>query len=55
MSKSFVKITPEQAHYYKPILNGDLAKAVAFTLTPSNEPGYEGWEDITYYQDSPFA
>ena len=52
---NFVKITPEQAHYYKPILNGDLAKAVAFTLTPSNEPGYEGWEDITYYQDSPFA
>lgn len=52
---NFVKITPEQAHYYKPILNGDLGKAVAFTLTPSNEPGYEGWEDITYYQDSPFA
>lgn len=52
---NFVKITPEQAHYYKPILNGDLAKAVAFTLTPSNELGYEGWEDITYYQDSPFA
>jgi hypothetical protein len=55
MSKSFVKITPEQAHYYKPILNGDVSKAIAYTLTPSNEPGYEGWEDVTYYQDSPFA
>lgn len=52
---NFIKITPEQAHYYKPILNGDLNKAIAFTLTPSNEPEYEGWEDVTYYQESPFA
>jgi hypothetical protein len=55
MSKEFVRITPEQAHYYKPILNGDTSKAVAFTLTPSKEPGWEGWEDVTYYQESPFA
>lgn len=55
MSKEFIRITPEQAHYYKPILNGDTSKAVAFTLTPSKEPGWEGWEDVTYYQESPFA
>ena len=36
-----------------------LSQAVAFTLTPCTEEGYEGWEDVTYYaegmQDPSFA
>lgn len=55
----FERITPEQAHYYKVLDSDKLSseeicrKATAFTLTPSTEPGWEGWEDVTYYQDSP--
>jgi len=55
----FERITPEQAHYYK-VLDPDklsseeiCRKATAFTLTPSTEPGWDGWEDVTYYQESP--
>jgi hypothetical protein len=45
-------ITPEEAHYYVKLKSGDpyiCRKAVAFTLTPSKEPEYKGWEDVTYY------
>jgi hypothetical protein len=49
------RITVEQAHYYKVLDSnkmepGDICrKATAFTLTPVGD----GWEEITYYQDSP--
>jgi hypothetical protein len=49
------RITVEQAHYYKVLDSdkmepGDICrKATAFTLTPAGD----GWEEITYYQDSP--
>ena len=45
-------ITPEEAHYYVKLDKPDpykMRKAVAYTLTPSPEPGFEGWEDVTYY------
>lgn len=45
-------ITPEEAHYYVKLDKPDpykMRKAVAYTLTPCNEPGFEGWEDVTYY------
>jgi len=46
------RITPEDAHLYIRLDESDtyrLRKAVAFTLTPSKDPGFEGWEDVTYY------
>jgi hypothetical protein len=49
-----IRITQEEANRYVKIESGDpntCRKAVAFTLTPSTEPGWEGWEDVTYYQD----
>ena len=45
-------ITPEEAHYYVKLDKPDpykMRKAVAYTLTPCDEPGFEGWEDVTYY------
>jgi len=45
-------ITPEEAHYYVKLDKPDpykMRKAVAYTLTPSKDPGFEGWEDVTYY------
>ena len=52
------RLTDEQSHYYK-VLNSDkytseqiCRKATAYTLTPV--PGEPGWDEITYYQDSPF-
>jgi len=50
----FKRITPDEARNYTPLISGDpdlCKKAVAYTLTPSSEPGYEGWEDVTYYTD----
>ncbi len=47
-------ITPEEAHYYIKLDKPDpykMRKAVAYTLTPSPEPGFEGWEDVTYYSE----
>ena len=49
-----IRITPEETNSYVKIEQGDpntCRKAVAFTLTPCPEPGWEGWEDVTYYQD----
>lgn len=46
------RITPEEAQFYVKLDKPDpfkMRKAVAFTLTPSSDPGFEGWEDITYY------
>lgn len=46
------RITPEEANSYVRLSEDDpyrIRKAVAFTLTPSTEPGWEGWEDVTYY------
>ena len=51
--KDLTRITLEQAHYYKPIKEGELFKATAFTLTP--DPKDLKWDIVTYYQDSPFA
>jgi len=48
------RITPEEAHYYVRLDEPDpykMRKAVAYTLTPSLEPGFEGWEDVTYYSE----
>ena len=50
----FKRITPEEAVNYTPLISGDpdlCKKAVAYTLTPCLDPGYEGWEDVTYYTD----
>ena len=46
------KITLEETKYYIKLTEEDpnkMRKAVAFTLTPTVEPGWEGWEDVTYY------
>lgn len=46
------RITQNETHFYLRLPSGDpyiCRKAVAFTLTPSKEPGWEGWEDVTYY------
>lgn len=46
------RISSEETHYYIRLEEGDpyrCRKAVAFTLTPSTDPGFEGWEDVTYY------
>lgn len=48
------RITPEEAHYYVKLDKPDpykMRKAIAYTLTPSPEPGFEGWEDVTYYSE----
>ncbi|MFN9980665.1 MAG: GIY-YIG nuclease family protein, partial [bacterium] len=44
--------TLEEAKYYVKLEEGDpyrIRKAVAYTLTPCDEPGWEGWEEVTYY------
>ena len=46
------RITPDLTHFYIKLEDSDpyrCRKAVAFTLTPSKEPEYEGWEDVIYY------
>jgi hypothetical protein len=46
------KIEENETHFYVRLEHGldNLSrKAVAFTLTPSKDPGFEGWEDVTYY------
>jgi hypothetical protein len=46
------RITLEEANYYIKLEETDpyrCRKAVAFTLTPSTDPGFEGWEDVTYF------
>ena len=46
------KISENETHFYLRLQSGDpyiCRKAVAFTLTPSKEPGWEGWDDVTYY------
>lgn len=46
------RISSEEAQFYIRLEEGDpyrCKKAVAFTLTPSTDPGFEGWEDVTYY------
>jgi hypothetical protein len=53
----FNRITPEEAHFYMKLEPGGTSlssRAVAFTLTPSQEPGWEGWDDVTYYGESIF-
>jgi hypothetical protein len=48
------KITEAETHLYVRIQRGDpntCRKAVAFTFTPCKEPGWNGWEDVTYYQE----
>jgi hypothetical protein len=55
----FERITPEQAHFYKWLDPDKLSseevcrKATAFALIPCTEQGWEGWEEVKYYQDSP--
>jgi hypothetical protein len=48
------RITLEEAKYYIKLEGEDpykMRKAVAFNLTPSNDPGWEGWEEVTYYSE----
>jgi hypothetical protein len=48
------RITEEETSKYIKIESGDPSccrKAVAFTFTPSQDPGFEGWDDVTYYQE----
>ena len=58
-AREITRITPEQAHYYKPLISNNFTmeelceKAVAFTLTP--DPDDPRWDIVTYYQDSPFS
>ena len=43
------RITPEQTHFYVKLQDDDprkMEKAVAFTLTDSDAPG---WQNVTYY------
>lgn len=44
-----IKIAQEEARKYIKLGAGELFRAVAFTLTPCQEVGMEGWEDVTYY------
>jgi len=50
----FRRILVEEAQFYIPLRPGEGSRAVAYTLTPSKEPGFEGWEDVTYYGESIF-
>jgi hypothetical protein len=46
---SMKRINPEDAHFYVKLTGDDprkMEKAVAFTLTDSDMPG---WQDVTYY------
>ena len=46
------RIQVDQSQFYVRLEPTDpyrCRKAVAFTLTPSTDPGYEGWEDVTYF------
>lgn len=46
------KIAENETPFYIKLEHGvdNLSrKAVAFTLTPSTDIGFEGWEDVTYY------
>ncbi len=46
------QLTPDEVLQYIPLQTGDpdfATRAIAFTLTPCKEPGWEGWEEITYY------
>lgn len=48
------RISIDQTKYFVKIQKGDpltCRKAVAFTLTPCQDDGWEGWEDVTYYQE----
>jgi hypothetical protein len=43
------RISPEETHFYVKLIDDDprkMEKAVAFTLTDSDAPG---WQDVTYY------
>ena len=42
-TKDYIKLTEEDPNKMK--------KAIAYTLTPSMEEGWEGWEEIGYYGD----
>lgn len=47
-----VRLTIEEAKSYRKLSTENipsLSQAVAFTLTPCEEEGMEGWEDVTYY------
>lgn len=48
------RITQQETDRYIKIESGDPSccrKAVAFTFTPCQDPGFEGWDDVTYYQE----
>ena len=50
----FRRISVEEANFYLKLPPGESQRAVAYTLTPSKEKGFEGWEDVTYYGESIF-
>lgn len=46
------RLEPDEVLSYIPLETGDplfARKAIAFTLTPCKDPGFSGWEDVTYY------
>lgn len=48
------RITQQETDRYIRIESGDPSccrKAVAFTFTPCQDPRFEGWDDVTYYQE----
>lgn len=54
MIGEFRRISAQEANFYIQLPQGQAQRAVAYTLTPSREPGFEGWEDVTYYGESIF-
>lgn len=49
------RITLDEAREFIPLQAGDphfAARAIAFTLTPSIDPAYRGFDEVTYYADA---
>jgi hypothetical protein len=49
------RLTVEEAKQYIPLQACDphfAARAIAFTLTPSTDPGFSGFDEVTYYADA---
>lgn len=51
-NNSLKRITSEDSHFYIPLEPGNIERAVAYTLTPTE--GMPGWEDVQYYGESIF-
>lgn len=52
MNKDIKRISIEDSQFYIPLKQGEIEKAVAFALFPSQD--YPGWEDVKYFGESIF-